>query len=77
MNFSFQNESFVSKTIYILKQRKMTEIKEVNFLFKNSRQTNCHTKYIYIYADGEIDKFHFFGGLQNTIEHRSASLSAS
>ena len=62
MNFSFQNESFVSKTIYILKQRKMSEIKEVNFLFKNSRQTNCHTKYIF--ADGEIDKFYFYEDLQ-------------
>ena len=56
------NESFMSKTIYILKKRKMSEIKEVSFLFKNSRQTNCHTKYIC--ADSEIDKFYFYVALQ-------------
>ena len=49
IHFPSTNESFMPKTIFIQKmKRRCRKWRKSASFFRNSKQTNCHTKYIYV-----------------------------
>ena len=59
--FSISNESFMSKTILFSKKKKgkVSEIKELSFLFKDSKTNQLSHHHMCTCADVKINEFYY------------------